>query len=869
MRFAFCVFAFLALALASGRPVHVHDPIGSVQGLISRVLGQEYVGTFELSVISPSSGNDVFQVGPGKTARVAISGNKGLSIAAGLYSYLKTNCNASISWGKGQSGNQLSTVPSPELLPVPSTTTQRVSPVQWRYASNVVEAGYTTLAWTFDRSPDHNNGSLPFGSSITWEEELDRFAMWGVSHPLAFTGQEVVFLQTYLQAGLTAEEVLVNYLTSPAFLPWQRMGNVQRLNNLGMNETLAWITLQAQLQLKILERMRSFGMNPVLPGFSGHVPEAFVTRLYPNANYSRAPSWNNFNGTYSENVLLDPNDPLFVALGANFTRNLIETYGLNPGTNEIFLNADTFNEVDPTSSDPAYLKACNAAVYAAMVQGAPTGSKPIFVMQAWLFLHPFWTADRIESYLSGVDDSNMVLLDLYTDSVPIWNNPGVSSYFGKPWVWNMLLVFGGRRGIFGNLTRIAEQPLIDLRTPGSTMMGIGFTLEAIEQGIVLIDLLFDVAWSQQAPVVDQWISNWVIRRYGSDSPSLQAAWALLRDSVYNIAYDYDTTEHFSELEKTPKLSVPSGVMLHAAVFPEVLRLFVKAGLNKEVDSTLSTYRYDLVDVGRQALCVLFTDAINLNGAEWTNAAANASSLSAKTKAVLSIVPEMAAAVKALDDLLSTDVNFLVGTWLNDAMLWARKPNGTDVTVNLRQFARDLDSDARNLVTQWGYFGSSVEDYSSHNGWAGMVGDYYGGRYQLFNSFLVASAQNGFAPIDWSDYSSKLEAFENAWVANDANKTYSAQPSGKDSLQEASLVVNAFFGGLAPSPPASQYRELENSDVVSANCDIISAQTADVGALQWFCDADPACVGFNSQGLLKNATTSIVASQGVTLWIKVQ
>ena len=35
-----------------------------------------------------------------------------------------------------------------------------------------------------------------------------------------------------------------------------------------------WHNDTLELQHKILERMRSFGMIPVLPGFAGHVPRA-------------------------------------------------------------------------------------------------------------------------------------------------------------------------------------------------------------------------------------------------------------------------------------------------------------------------------------------------------------------------------------------------------------------------------------------------------------------------------------------------------------------------------------------------------------------------------------------------------------------
>jgi len=45
----------------------------------------------------------------------------------------------------------------------------------------------------------------------------------------------------------------------------------------------------------------------------------------------------------------------------------------------------------------------------------------------------------------------------------------------------MLHDFGGRRSLFGDLDLIATKPIDALNAPGSTMIGMGLTPEAIEQ----------------------------------------------------------------------------------------------------------------------------------------------------------------------------------------------------------------------------------------------------------------------------------------------------------------------------------------------------------------------------------------------------
>ena len=64
--------------------------------------------------------------------------------------------------------------------------------------------------------------------------------------------------------------------------------------------------------------MRDFGMIPVLPGFSGQVPDGFVA-MHPGSNFSRQ-IWNNFGSTYSGVYLLHPEDPLFQDIGTLFIR---------------------------------------------------------------------------------------------------------------------------------------------------------------------------------------------------------------------------------------------------------------------------------------------------------------------------------------------------------------------------------------------------------------------------------------------------------------------------------------------------------------------------------------------------------------------
>ena len=120
---------------------------------------------------------------------------------------------------------------------------------------------------------------------------------------------------------------------------------------------MEWLESRRDLQIKMLERMRSLGMTPVLPAFAGHIPHAFQAK-YPATKTSRSPDWANFDkgnpatAPYADVYLVEPVDPMFVELGNKF----IEMQTLYYGTDHIY-NCDTYNEMQPPTSDPAYLQA--------------------------------------------------------------------------------------------------------------------------------------------------------------------------------------------------------------------------------------------------------------------------------------------------------------------------------------------------------------------------------------------------------------------------------------------------------------------------------------------------------------------------------
>ena len=63
----------------------------------------------------------------------------------------------------------------------------------------------------------------------------------------------------------------------------------------------------------------------------------------------------------------------------------------------------------------------------------------------WLFTaEKFWTSQRIQSYLSGVPNDHMMILDLFSEQWYFWEKSNF--YGGKKFIWNTLHNFGGNEG---------------------------------------------------------------------------------------------------------------------------------------------------------------------------------------------------------------------------------------------------------------------------------------------------------------------------------------------------------------------------------------------------------------------------------------
>ena len=426
-------------------------------------------------------------------------------------------------------GSRLHELPSP--LPKVGTAVTGSAIVPYRYHFNTVTFGYTTAFWNFEQ----------------WSLLLDWLALRGVNLPLAWVGYEKILIEVFQSVGLSDAEIF-DFLTGPAFLPWNRFGNEQR--SWGGTLPMRWIEDQFALQKQILPRMAELGMTPILPAFTGFVPRA-MAKHFPNASIVNGSAWSGFPTALTNDSFLEPFDPMFAEMQKSFITKQQEAYG----NVTHFYTLDQYNENDPFSGDTSYLSSISSGTISSLRAADPEAT---WVLQGWLFFSSstFWTNDRIEAYLGGAPgDDSMLILDLYTEAQPQWNR--TNSYFGKQWVWCQLHDYGGNMGMEGNLPAITQGPVDALHANGSSMVGVGLTMEGQEPGNELVyDVLLDQAWSATPLNTTDYVLKWAKRRYNVKSlPStLEKAWTILGSTVYNNQDPNSQATIKSILELSPDIT---------------------------------------------------------------------------------------------------------------------------------------------------------------------------------------------------------------------------------------------------------------------------------------------------------------------------
>lgn len=658
---------------------------------------------FLVEIIPADQGRDVFEI-ESRGDNIVLRGNNGVSVGSALNWYLKYHCQCQYSLKSEQ-------LRLPKPLPRVELKVRRVSQDRYRYFLNYCCFGY----------------SLPWYDWSQWEHLIDWMALNGVNAPLSVTGQEAVWAKAARGLGFSDED-LDTLFAGPPYLPFGWMGC---LDGWGGPLPKSWLPRHEALEKQILSRERALGMTPVLQGFTGHVPPATAKR-FPDAKLLKV-SWAEW-----QTCLLDPRDPLFDRMASTFLEEQRQMYGTDH-----FYATDTFIEMVPPSGETNFLAETSRAIYKGMTKTDP---EAIWVLQGWpfSFMGKFWTQPRIEAFLGAVPDSRMLVLDLTGD---VWAN--TRAFCGKPWVWAPVENFGDRTYLGGALNQIhSDLPAVRRNPLAGKLSGIGFVNEGLDNNPIVYDCLFEQAWRTNSVELGQWVRDYARRDAAGPNPDVEAAWAILKDTVYahpGVFAAYTFAPTFGPAGYQPY----SNQRLEQA-WKYLLQAAPTAGKS-------DAYRYGVVGVTRQ---VLGNYSAELRGQ--TTAALQAKDRPAFQAAAKSMLD----LIRDIDELLATRPEYLLGNWLEDARRWGETPAEKD----------RMEWNARRILTMWGET-IAIRDYATRE-WSGMLTGCYLPRWEKFLAAADAALASG------KDFnSSTVDVEGDKWVSrwSDQHESYPTQPHG-DSIK---------------------------------------------------------------------------------------
>lgn len=687
---------------------------------------------------SAASKSAASKSGAGKNNPIIIRGNSWVNIAVGINWYLKHHAGIHISW------NNMN-VKLPAVLPAVKQKERHETDLKLRYNFNYCTFSYTMAFWDWNR----------------WQKEIDWMALHGINMPLAAVGTESVWRNMLLKLGYSEEEV-GKFIAGPAFLAWWEMNN---LEGWGGPLPLGWYKQQEALQKKILARMKEMGMKPVLPGYCGMVPHDAKQKL--GLNVTDAGRWN----SYQRPANLSPTDSRFAEIADLYYKEQTRLYGKSD-----YYSMDPFHE---SGNDAAvdYGKA-GEALMSAMKRANPHA---IWVVQGW-------NENPRPQMIANLKVGDLLVLDLFSESRQNFEDfctedntsgPGKKDFstskkegiYGKhQWLFCLLENFGGNVGLHGRMDQLLnnfylatgkkdtpKQENSSLLTLHSSLKGWGFTMEGSENNPVMFELMSELPWRAEKITKEDWIREYCYARYGVHDATIEKAWILLAQSIYNCPKgNIQQGTHESIFCARPSLNsyqVSTWSLMSNYYDPEDTRqaaILLTSVAEKYRGN--NNFEYDLVDICRQALA-------DQGRKQYLKTMADYKSFSRQEfKKDSNRFLKM---ILLQDKLLGTRQEFRLGHWIEEAR-------------NLGKTAEEKDLyewNARVQITTWGNRicadNGGLHDYG-HKEWQGLLKDFYYLRWSTFMKSLASQLSLQNTPqIDWygleeswtlqkNPYSSKAE-----------------------------------------------------------------------------------------------------------------
>lgn len=682
-----------------------------ITGLLERI---EKGASRKFIIEQVASQTDFFELSQ-RGSKVVIRGNNYVSIATGLNWYLKYYAGVHLSWN-GMSASL------PDTLPAVTANERRETTLPYRYDLNYCTYSYSMAFWDWTR----------------WEQEIDWMALHGINLPLAITGAEAVWYQVLQKLGYSKSEIN-EFISGSGFFAWWLMNNMEGWGGPNPDN---WYTQQVALQKKIIKRMREYGIEPVLPGYAGMVPNNAKEKL--GLNVSDPGKWCN----YRRPAFLQPSDPRFEEIAGLYYRELEKLFG-----KANYYAIDPFHEGGNT--DGVDLNLAGQAVMKAMKRANP---KAVWVAQTW-------QNNPRPQMIEHLNQGDLLILDLTSECRPQWGDSTSewarkNGYEQHNWVYCMLLNFGGNVGLHGKMDNVIDNFYLAKEDAhaGSTLKGVGLTPEGIENNPVMYELVMELPWRAERFTKESWVKGYVNARYGKSTAGVNEAWMKLSNSIYNCPKEVIVQgTHESVFCARPAeevYQVSSWSEMKDYYRPqeviEAARLLVAEADHYRGNNN---FEYDLVDVVRQALAEKGRLMQKVVTAAYRAGDRPLFELASQRFLKLILLQ---------DELLGTRSEFRVGEWINSARSLGNTPEEKAL----------YEWNARVQISTWGNRDAAetggLRDYA-HKEWNGILKDYYHLRWKLYFDYL-SQKMTGESPSEIDFYT-----IEERW-ANSSN-SYRTEAEG--------------------------------------------------------------------------------------------
>ena len=677
---------------ASGQTVRGGDEHPS-RGVIARFAGDEVAAAIKIEEIPCApGGRQVYEIADnGRTVR----GSSPTAICRAFYDNAKSKNAAIATWSGKRFDATAVFAPSPDV---------RVeAPVRYFQAFNVVTFGY----------------SLPFWNERRWMEELDWMALHGINMALATIADEEIAFRVMKRFGVP-EEKIDAWFTGPAHLPWFRMGNLS-----GYPDRLPrqWRERSVRLQHAVLARMRELGIEPIVHGFAGFVPEAL--REARDDVRLREVRW------FSNHAwFLSPDQPVF----REIARAWVEEWEKEFGKTKYYL-ADSFNELKFTWKDEDEIRKglahCAENTFGGIRDANP---EAVWAMQGWMFMYDAdsWPAGRYRALTENIPDDGMLVLDLATDySLNFrngnWNWTRFDGFGGKSWIWSVIPNMGGSNDFgYGPLEYYANGRDIALASSKrGNLVGLGSAPEGIECMEPVLELVYDSYWRPEgAEKIDlkEWFRRWSLCRYGACPPALEKAWDAFVRGPWSNFHDHPrfrwqaspAEQHwipgFEKKTRVERLSDGSAAWWGEVDDGEMALREEGAAAMREAakDPALAAsplFRYDLAE---------YTSLVDGYRVDRLLYEEQREREAMNTERALELRRQIREGLLDIDARLRGHPLFDMSRWVGMAR---------DCAEGDAELADLYAKNARRIITVWG---PPVNDYSARM-WSGLISDFYLGR----------------------------------------------------------------------------------------------------------------------------------------------